>query len=127
MFNVAKVKYCLLGNDGHSVRFLNRFRKFIYLSSTVSEMFFITWCSVDKFSPHIFAYHLGPYRFSTNENFVIEVRIKVEFSELSLKTFRKMKQFWKLLSMENSVLLKGPKKPDTKSSKIAGLSRMFFA
>ena len=38
-----------------------------------------------------------------------------------------MKQFWKLLSVENSVILKGLKRPDTKSSKFAGLSRMFFA
>ena len=58
---------------------------------------------------------------------MIEVRIKVEFSELSQEAFRKMKQFWKLLSVENSVLLKGLRMPDTKSSKIAGLSRMFFA
>ena len=52
--------------------------------------------------------------------------MKVEFSELSQKAFRKMKQFWKLLSMENSALLKDLKRPDTKSSRIAGLSRMFF-
>ena len=31
------------------------------------------------------------------------------------------------LSMENSILLKGLKRPNTKSSKIAGVSRMFFA
>ena len=37
---------------------------------------------------------------------MIEVRVKVEFSELSQKAFTKMKQFWKLRSMENSVLLK---------------------
>ena len=42
---------------------------------------------------HIPAYHLGPYRFLTDKNFVIEVRIKVEFSELSETAFRKMKQF----------------------------------
>ena len=59
----------------------------------MSEMFFFTWSSVDKFSPHIPAYHLGPYQFMTNKNFVKEVRIKVEFSELSQKAFRKMKQF----------------------------------
>ena len=40
--NVANVKYCFLSNDGHSVRFLNRFGKFIYLSLTISEMFFFT-------------------------------------------------------------------------------------
>ena len=62
-----------------------------------------------KFSPHIPAYHLGPYRFLTNKNFVIEVRIKVESSELSQKAFRKMKQFWKLVSMENSIFIKRPK------------------
>ena len=38
---------------------------------------------------------------------MIEVRIKVKFSELSQKAFRKVKQFCKLLSMENSALLKG--------------------
>ena len=42
MCNLANVKYCFLSNDGHSVQFLNRFGKFIYLSSTVSEMFFFT-------------------------------------------------------------------------------------
>ena len=79
-----------------------------------------------KIHPHILAYHLGPYRFLTNKNFVTEVRIKVEFSESSQKAFRKMTQFWKLLSMENSVLLKGHKWPNTKSSKVASLSRMLF-
>ena len=34
-----------------------------------------------------------------------EVRIKVEFLELSQKTFTKMKHFKKHLSMENSILL----------------------
>ena len=63
----------------------------------------------------------------TNKNFVKEVRIQVEFSELSQKAFKKMKQFWKLLSVENSILLKGLKRPDTKSSKMADLSEMFFA
>ena len=38
-----------------------------------------------------------------------------------------MKQLRKLLSVENSVSLKGFKRPDTKSPKIAGLSRMLFA
>ena len=45
-----------------------------------------------------------------NKNFVKEVKIKVEFSELSQKAFTKTKQFLKLLSMENSILLKGLKK-----------------
>ena len=63
----------------------------------------------------------------TNKNFVTEVKIKIEFSVLSQKAFTKMKQFLKLLSMENSILLKGLKGPDTKSSKIAVVSRMFFA
>ena len=64
----------------------------------------------------------------TNKNFVKEVNMKVEFLELSQKAFTKMKQFWKLLSVsENSILLKGLTRSDTKSSKIAGLSKMFFA
>ena len=79
-----------------------------------------------KIHPHIPAYHLGPYQFLTNKHFVIEVRIEVEFSDSSQKAFRKMKQFWKRLWMENSVLLKGLKRPNTKSSKVASLSRMFF-
>ena len=36
-----------------------------------------------------------------------------------------MKHFWKRLSMENSISLKGLKRPYTKSSKIAGLSMTF--
>ena len=60
----------------------------------------------------------------TNKNFVKEVKIEVEFSQLSQKAF---KQFWKLLSMENSILLKGLERPNTKSFKMAGLSEMFFA
>ena len=55
-----------------------------------------------------------------------EVRLKVEFLELSQKAFTKMIHFCKRLSMENSVLLKGPKRPSTKSLKIADLSSMFF-
>ena len=54
--------------------------------------------------------------------FFVSDYLKVEFSELSQKAFKKMKQFWKLLSMENSIVLKGLKRPDTKNSKIAGLS-----
>ena len=42
VFNVANIKYCFLSNYGHSVQFLNRYGKFIYLLSTVSEMFFFT-------------------------------------------------------------------------------------
>ena len=56
-------------------------------------MFFFTCCLVGKFSPHNPAYHLGPYPFMTNKNFVKEVKIKVEFLELSQKVFAKMKQF----------------------------------
>ena len=58
---------------------------------------------------------------------MIEVRIKVEFSELSQKAVKKMKQVLKLLSIENSILLKDLKRPDTENSQFAGLSRMFFA
>ena len=42
LFNVANIKYCFLGNDGHSVRFLNRLGKFIQSSNTILEMFFFT-------------------------------------------------------------------------------------
>ena len=108
LLNVSNIKCCFLSNDGHSVPFLNRFGKCISSSSTILEMFFFTWFLVDKFSPRISAYHLGPYRFMTNKSFVTEVKIKVEFSELSQKAFAKIKQFRKpLLSMEISVLLKG--------------------
>ena len=88
-------------------------------------MFFFTWCSVDKFSPHIPAHHLGPYRFMTNKIFVKEFKIKVEFSELSQEVFTKIKQFWKFLSIENSILLKGLKRPNTNSSKIDGFLDVF--
>ena len=108
LLNVSNIKCCFLSNDGHSVPFVNRFGKCISSSSTILEMFFFTWFLVDKFSPRISAYHPGPYRFMTNKSFVTEVKIKVEFSELSQKAFAKIKQFRKpLLSMENSVLLKG--------------------
>ena len=60
-----------------------------------------------------------------NKNFVKEVRLKVEFSELSQKASMKMIHFWKRLSMENPILLKELKRP--KSSKIAGISTTFFA
>ena len=36
---VANVKYSFLSNDGHSVRFLHRYGKFMYLSRAISEMF----------------------------------------------------------------------------------------
>ena len=61
-----------------------------------------------------------------NENFVKEVRIELEFSELFQKAFTKIEQFWKLLSRENSILLKGLKSPDTKSSKSTCLLSTFF-
>ena len=121
LFNVANIKYRCLSYGGHSVRFLNRSGKFIQSSNRVSEMFFFTWCSADKSSPHISAYHLGPWRFMANKHFVKEVRIKVEFSKLSQKGFTTMIQFWKRLSMQNSILSKGLKRPNTKSFKIAGL------
>ena len=59
-----------------------------------------------------------------NKNFVKEVRIKVEFSELSRKTFTTMIHFSKRLSCsgESNFI----KRPNTKSSKIAGLSRTFL-
>ena len=60
LFNVAEIKYRCLGNGAHWVRFLNRFGKFIQSLNRISEMFFFTWFLVDKFSPHISAYHLGP-------------------------------------------------------------------
>ena len=58
-----------------------------------------------------------------NKNFVKEVRPNVEFSELSQKAFTKMKMknFLKRLSAENLILLKGLKRPNTKSQ-----SRWFF-
>ena len=98
---------------------------YLFMQSDIRNVFLYLMFS-RKIHPYIPAYHTGPYRFLTNKNFVIEVRIKVEFSESSQKAFRKMKQFWKLLSMENSVLLKGLKRPDTKSFKVASLSRIFF-
>ena len=39
IFNVAEIKYHFLSNGGHSVRFLNRFGKFIQSSNRISEMF----------------------------------------------------------------------------------------
>ena len=42
LFNVINIKYCFLSNDGHSVRFLNRFGKLSRSSNTISEMFFFT-------------------------------------------------------------------------------------
>ena len=58
---------------------------------------------------------------------VIEVRIKVEFLELSQKAFRKMKQLWIETSTNGELsFIKRPKKPGTESSKITRLSRMFF-
>ena len=55
LFNVANIKYRCLSNGGHSVRFLNRSGKFVQPSIRISEVFFFTWCSVDKFIPHIYA------------------------------------------------------------------------
>ena len=77
LFNVASTKYRCLGNGGHSVRFLNRLGNFFQSSNRISEKFFLTRCLVDKFSPHISAYHLGPCRFMANKNFVKEGTIKV--------------------------------------------------
>ena len=71
---------------------------------------------MDKFSLYIIAYHLGPYRFMTNKNFVKEVRIKVEFLELSQKSFTKMKVLKTSTNGELN-LIKRPKRPNTKSSK----------
>ena len=98
---------------------------YLFMQYDIRNVFFYLMFS-RKIHLHIPAYHLGPYRFLTNKNSVIEVRIRVEFSESSQKAFRKMKQFWKLLSIENSVLLKVLKRPNTKSSKVASLSSMFF-
>ena len=55
-----------------------------------------------------------------NKNFVKEVRIKVEFSELSRKAFTTMIHFLKTSINGESNFIK---RPNTKSSKIAGLSR----
>ena len=41
--------YCFLSNDGYSVQFLNRFGKFIYSLSTISEMFFVVVVVVSYF------------------------------------------------------------------------------
>ena len=60
----------------------------------------------------------------TNKNFVKAVRIKVEFLELSQKAFTTMKQFLKTSINGELNLIK---RLNTKSSKIAGLSGMFFA
>ena len=38
LFNVAKIKYHCLNNGGHSVRFLNRFGKFIQSSNKISDV-----------------------------------------------------------------------------------------
>ena len=105
LYNIADIKHCFLSNGGHSVQLLNRFWKCILWSNRMSELFFLTRCLIDKFSPHISAYHLGPCRFMANKIFVKEVRLKVEFLELSQKAFTKMKHFGKCLSMESPVLL----------------------
>ena len=100
--------------------------RFIQLSNNISEMvFFLTWCLTDKFSPRISAFHLDAWRFMASNNFSKEVRIKVEFSELSLRPT--MIHFWKSLSMEDLIFSKVLKRPNTKSSKITGLSRTFLA
>ena len=49
-----------------------------------------------------------------NTNFVKEVRIKVEFLDLSQKAFTKVKHFLKHLSMENLILQKDLKRLNTK-------------
>ena len=67
LFNLANIKHRFLSNDGNSVRFLNRFGKFIRSLNRISEMFFFTWCLVDKFSPRIHAYHSGSWRFIANK------------------------------------------------------------
>ena len=39
LFNVANIEYCCLSNDGDSVRFLNRFRKFTPSSNRIPKKF----------------------------------------------------------------------------------------
>ena len=53
-----------------------------------------------------------------NTNVVKEVGLEVKFLELSQKAF---------YEDETSILLKDPKRPNTKSSKIAGLSTTLFS
>ena len=59
------------------------------------------------------------------KNFVTEDRLKVDLMELSQKVFTKIMHS-KHLSIENSILLKGIKRPNIKSSKITCLSKTFF-
>ena len=49
-----------------------------------------------------------------NKNLLNEVRLKVEFLELFQKAFTTMIHIWKRVSMENLILSKGLKWPDTK-------------
>ena len=93
LFDVANIKYSFMSNDGHSVRFLNRFGKFAYHRIRYQKcfsLFDILWINS---ALTLLVYYLGPYRFMRNKNFVKEARTKVEFSELSRKVFTKMKQF----------------------------------
>ena len=58
----------------------------------------------------------GPCRFMTTKSFVKEVRLKVQFLELSQKAFMKMKHFWKhqwriqfFLNVWKGLTLRAPK------------------
>ena len=61
-----------------------------------------------------------------NRNFLKDARLEVEFSELSQKAFTKMIHFRKRLPIEHLILSKGLKRSNTKSFKVAGLSRTFL-
>ena len=105
LFNVADIKYWTLSKWWCSSSSISKQIWKIYSIVEYNiQKFFLTWCLVDKFGARIYAYDLGPCRFSANKNSVKEVRLKVKFSELSEKAFTKMIRFWKFLSMENSVL-----------------------
>ena len=108
--------HCVIAKCKH---FVIQSRKIYQSSNRMSEMFLLAWCLAGNFSSRILGYDSGPCRFMASK--ILWNRSDLSFRVISAK----MKHFWKCLLLENSVLLKGLKRPNTKCSKTACLLRIF--
>ena len=98
LFNVANIKYRCMSNGGHSVRPVNRIRKFIESSTRIPEKFSLIWCLADKFSPHISAYQLAVVDWWQTKILWKTSDLKWIFGVIS-KGLYNNGNFWKRLSM----------------------------
>ena len=88
---------------GQSVQFLNRFRTYSQSSNRIKEILFVIWCLVDKFSPRIYAHHLGQCWFMANKTFVKKIRLKLRLSQLVPFSWRCINEEWTLTAPKSFV------------------------